>query len=80
MFHPDPKQFADPALKAIEEGVLPAVGTLLDTLIESAGLARPGTDADAYAGELRALAEESARLAEALEQLKRQAEARRISA
>lgn len=80
MFHPDPRQFADPALKAIDEGILPAVGTMLDTLIESAALARPGADADAYAGELRALADESARLAEALESLRRQAEARRISA
>ncbi|MFN3389511.1 MAG: hypothetical protein ACK40O_11325 [Allosphingosinicella sp.] len=80
MFHPDPRQFADPALKAVEDGILPAVGTMLDTLIESAGLARPGTDADAYAGELRALAGEAARLAEELETLRRQAEGRRIPA
>lgn len=80
MFHPDPRQFADPALKAIEESILPVVGTMLDTLIESAALARPGTDADAYAGELRALAAEAARLAEEMEALRRQAEARRISA
>ena len=71
MIHPDPRQFAEPALRAIADHVPPAVRSMLDTLIESAALAQPGLDADAYAGELRTLAAEAAALARELDLLRR---------
>ena len=43
----------DGALELIEENILPTISTLLDTLVEAAALALPGTDAEAHAAELR---------------------------
>jgi hypothetical protein len=57
----------DDAFEAIEETILPALSTMLDTLLEAAALARPGVDAAAYAAELKTLGCE-------LESLRRQVE------
>ena len=65
MFH-DHRQFEAPMLAAFADEVPDAVRAMLDALLESAALARPGIDADAYAGELRLLAGDAARLARAL--------------
>lgn len=65
MFH-DHRQFEAPLLAAVADEVPDAVRAMLDAMLESAALARPGIDADAYAGELRTIAEEAARLARAL--------------
>lgn len=43
-------------LDRIEAAVLPNISILLDTLLDAAGAARPGEDANRYAGELRMLA------------------------
>ncbi|MDQ3140463.1 MAG: hypothetical protein M3Q15_07030 [Pseudomonadota bacterium] len=48
----------DAAFDRIEEGILPSVSMMLDTLLDAATLGRPGIDADAYAAELRSLARE----------------------
>jgi hypothetical protein len=43
------------AFERIEETILPSLSAMLDTLLEAAALARPGTDADVYAAELRTI-------------------------
>ena len=43
----------DRSLHQVEESILPSLSGLLDGLIDSAALARPGTDADVHATELR---------------------------
>ena len=43
------------ALERIEETILPSMSMMLDTLIETASLARSGVDAEDHAAELRAL-------------------------
>jgi hypothetical protein len=43
---------------AIEAAILPTVAGMLDAMLEAAGLARAGCDAEHYAGALRALAGE----------------------
>lgn len=48
----------DAAFERIEEGILPSVSMMLDTLLDAATLGRPGIDGDAYAAELRSLARE----------------------
>lgn len=50
-FH-DHRQFDD-ALASIDQAILPNLSRLLDGVIESAALARPGTDAEAYSAGLR---------------------------
>jgi hypothetical protein len=50
--HPSPER----ALGRIEESILPSLSLILDSLIESASLARPGVDAEGHAAELRKLA------------------------
>ena len=57
----------DAAFECIEQAVLPTVASMLDALIDAAAGARPGIDADAYASELRALAEQVRAATEALE-------------
>ena len=47
------KPSPDESLDAIESSVLPSLSGMLDGLLDSAALARPGADADAYATELR---------------------------
>jgi hypothetical protein len=44
------------AFDRIEETILPSLSLMLDSLIESASLARPGIDAASYAAELSTLA------------------------
>lgn len=45
----------DEALEQIEETILPSLSMMLDTLLEAASLARPGTDAAVYAAELKTI-------------------------
>ena len=49
----DHRQFSD-ALQRIDRTVLPNLSRLLDGVLDSAALARPGVDAIAYADALRA--------------------------
>jgi len=41
------------AFESIDRSILPSLTSLLDNLLDSAALARPGVDADLYATELR---------------------------
>ena len=50
-FH-DHRQF-EQALDTIDKAILPNLSRLLDGVIESAALARPGVDAEVYAAGLR---------------------------
>jgi hypothetical protein len=46
----------DQAFARIEAAILPTLSLMLDTLLDSATLGQPGTDADMHAAELRAIA------------------------
>jgi hypothetical protein len=59
-FH-DHRQFGQ-ALDRIDEAVLPGLARLLDSVIESAALARPGVDAEDYSAGLRWTARQTAQL------------------
>ena len=50
-FH-DHRQFGQ-ALDSIDKAILPNLSRLLDGVLDSAALARPGVDAEAYAAGLR---------------------------
>lgn len=63
----DQQQGLDEAFDRIEETILPSLSMMLDTLLDAAALARPGTDAQVYAAELRTIALQ-------LEELTRQVE------
>ena len=52
MSHIDHRQF-DSALDRIDVAILPSLSRLLDSVIDSAALSRPGHDAEAYAAGLR---------------------------
>jgi len=52
MSHIDHRQF-ESALDRIDVAILPSLSRLLDSVIDSAALARPGHDAEAYALGLR---------------------------
>jgi hypothetical protein len=52
MSHIDHRQF-DTALAAIDRAILPSLSQLLDSVIDSAALARPGVDAEDYSADLR---------------------------
>ena len=52
MSHIDHRQF-ETALDRIDVAVLPSLSRLLDGVIDSAALARPGHDAEDYAASLR---------------------------
>jgi len=52
MSHIDHRQF-DSALASIDRAILPSLSQLLDGVIDSAALARPGIDAEAYSAGLR---------------------------
>ncbi|HEY0113332.1 MAG TPA: hypothetical protein VGB59_09315 [Allosphingosinicella sp.] len=56
-------------LVRLQAGVLPSLALALDTLLESAMLARPGTDADTYAAQLRELGAQLGDLTVQLEEL-----------
>ena len=58
----------DEAFERIEVTILPSISLMLDTLLDAAGLAQPGVDAEVYAAELRTVALQ-------LEELMRQVEA-----
>lgn len=63
------------ALATIERTILPSLSGLLDELIDAAALARPGTDAEPYAAELRSRAEQVAALTRLVEAVARAAQA-----
>jgi hypothetical protein len=46
----------DEALESFEDSILSGLPSLLDSLLDSASLARPGFDAEAYAAALRGTA------------------------
>lgn len=52
MSHIDHRQF-ESALDTIDKAILPSLSKLLDSVIDSAALARPGTDAEDHARGLR---------------------------
>jgi hypothetical protein len=55
------RQF-EQALARIDEAILPNLSRLLDSVLDSAALARPGIDAEAYSAGLRATARQVAQL------------------
>lgn len=57
----DHRQF-EAALAGIDEAILPSLSRLLDSVLESAALARPGVDAEAYSTGLRDTARQLSRL------------------
>ena len=57
----DHRQF-EGALAGIDQAILPNLSRLLDSVLESAALARPGVDAEAYAAELRKTAAQMTQL------------------
>jgi len=50
------------SLAGIDQAILPNLSRLLDNVLESAALARPGVDAETYAAELRKTARRMERL------------------
>jgi hypothetical protein len=52
MSHIDHRQF-ESALDTIDKAILPSLSRLLDGVIDSAALARPGIDAEDYSAGLR---------------------------
>ena len=61
MSYIDHRQF-ESALERIDVAILPGLSHLLDDVIDSAALARPGVDAEAYAEGLRRTAVQVAQL------------------
>jgi hypothetical protein len=59
-FH-DHRQF-ETALDGIDRAIMPKLSRLLDSVLESAALARPGVDAEAYAAGLRRTAHQMTQL------------------
>lgn len=55
------RQF-ESALSQIDQAILPNLSRLLDSVLESAALARPGADAEAYAAGLRKTAHQIGQL------------------
>jgi hypothetical protein len=66
-------QASGETLDDIERTILPSLTLALDAMLEAASLARPGEDAELYAGELRTIGH-------SLEALTRQAERLRAEA
>ncbi|HEX4739096.1 MAG TPA: hypothetical protein VH331_16205 [Allosphingosinicella sp.] len=64
----DRQHALDEAFERIEESILPSLSLILDSLLDAAALARPGTDAEIFAAELRTIGAE-------LDSLTRQVEA-----
>jgi hypothetical protein len=56
MLSDSPDIVLDPAFVSIEEAILPTLSEMIDALLETASLARPGFDAERQAAALRALA------------------------
>jgi hypothetical protein len=63
----DAQQDLEHALGGIENAILPSLSLMLDSLLDAASLARPGTDAESYSTDLRVLASELETLTGALE-------------
>jgi hypothetical protein len=63
----DRQHALDEAFERIEDSILPSLSFVLDSLLDAAALARPGTDAAVFAAELRTIGAE-------LESLTRQIE------
>jgi hypothetical protein len=61
MSHVAHRQF-EQAVDTIDQAILPNLSRLLDSVIESASLARPGIDAEAYAAGVRGTAAQVAQL------------------
>ena len=59
-------QFRD-ALAGVDAAILPNLSRLLDDVLDSASLARPGIDAHAYAARLRASARQLEQLTKLVE-------------
>ena len=57
----DHRQF-EAALAGIDQAILPNLSRLLDFVLESAALARPGVDAEAYSAGLRDTARQLSQL------------------
>jgi hypothetical protein len=55
------RQF-ESALAGLDQTILPSLSRLLDSVLESAALARPGKDAEAYAAGLRKTAHQMGQL------------------
>lgn len=55
------RQF-ESALASIDQAILPNLSRLLDSVLDSAALARPGVDAEAYSAGLRRTARQMTRL------------------
>jgi hypothetical protein len=55
------------AIATIDDSILPALSAALDGLLDGAALARPGSDADRHATEIRYAAHQLAALGELLE-------------
>ena len=72
MSHYDHRQF-DGALDRIEQAILPNLSRLLDQVLESAALARPGVDAEDYAAGLRRTAHEMGQLTQLVAMVSRRA-------
>lgn len=53
---PDDGAIRDEAVESIHASILSGIPGLLDSLLDSASLARPGFDAEAYAAALRSTA------------------------
>ena len=81
MSHIDHRQF-ESALDTIDKAILPSLSRLLDGVIDSAALARPGVDAEDYSAGLRRTARQVEQLTRlvALVAPHQRAAARNISA
>ena len=81
MSHIDHRQF-ESALDTIDKAILPSLSRLLDSVIDSAALARPGVDAEHYSAGLRRTARQVDQLSRlvALVAPHQRATARNISA
>ncbi|HEV2816765.1 MAG TPA: hypothetical protein VGW40_06040 [Allosphingosinicella sp.] len=62
MSHIDHRQF-ESALATIDKAILPSLSRLLDGVLDSAALARPGVDAEHYSAGLRRSARQVDQLA-----------------
>ena len=65
----DRQHVLDEAFERIEESILPSLSLVLDSLLDAAALARPGSDAEIYAAELRTIGAELESLTREIEAL-----------
>jgi hypothetical protein len=82
MSHIDHRQF-ESAMDAIDKAILPSLSRLLDSVLDSAALARPGVDAEDHSAGLRRTArqvDQLGRLVALVAPHQRSAAARNISA